>query len=110
MKEHNCIIGRRKKRSGKKRDSDDVDNVRNTHELLGRDTDNCEEWEEDDARDWQEKFLKIRKLKSNWRITPQKLKKRCDKNKNKGKKKRKNKNCPLMNIRVSMHIIVVTII
>ena len=50
VKEENWSIGRRKKRPSSKRDSDELDNFRSTHEFLESDTEKNEECEEDEDR------------------------------------------------------------
>ena len=69
-------MGRRNKKSVNTCDSDEVKNVRITCEFLERDAKEYDECEENDDRCWREKFLQLRKPKSNRRIMPQKLKKR----------------------------------
>ena len=70
-----------------KRDSNEVVNGRNTHEVMESDTEDFDEGEKDGDADWQEKFLKLRKIKSNLRIEPQKSKKICEKRKKQIKEK-----------------------
>ena len=55
-------MDRRNNRSENKRDSDGADNVRNSHGLSESDVEEHEECEDDDDRDWQEKFLQLRKI------------------------------------------------
>ena len=54
-------MGGRNKRLGNKRDNDEVENVRSTHELLEGDTEEHDECKEDDDRDWQKKVLETKK-------------------------------------------------
>ena len=61
VEEYSLIMCRRNKRSGIRCDSDEVENVRSTHEFLESNVEENDECEEEDDRDQQEKFLQLRK-------------------------------------------------